>query len=225
MPSTPNPIDLTTVAAVQAWLGVNQVQGATGFDQNIQNVLTSCSLAWIRETARGPMDGSIPETNPLKTTVDYDEWYDGNGNVLLFLRNWPIVSVSVVTVDGCPVTASSSPRNPGYVIGGSGRYLALRYVAFPAGWMRGAYSRIGGVCGWSRGIQNVNVQYTAGFSAIPPDVADAVTREVGLHFKRRSWIGQKSQSLSGGAGTVVYDAAIRDQYCQKVLDSYQRGSQ
>lgn len=58
--------------------------------------------------------------------------------------------------------------------------------------------------GFARGIQNIQVAYTAGYPATPLDVTMAVTKQVAITYKRRSWVDQKSIILPQGGGTTTY---------------------
>ena len=53
-----NPIDLTTLAAVKAWLQIGT--GSTADDGILQDAITAFSAYALRATSRGPADGSIP---------------------------------------------------------------------------------------------------------------------------------------------------------------------
>lgn len=87
--------------------------------------------------------------------IDYCEWpigphtvqaeeYDGEGQRVLTLHAFAVASVDEVRVDGAPV---------------SGWRLSRRY---------GQLQRIGGV--WPAGFGRIQVDYTAGFNPIPPNL-------------------------------------------------------
>jgi hypothetical protein len=176
-------------------------------DQLIQDAITAASDYWLWRTGRGPSDGSTPATSPFVTPIAYNEWYDGNGSQRLFLRNSPIVSVQALAVSGSPMQAANGFGSSGYRIHQDGRSLILQdgggsgstiTNVYPGGWwLGGTYFR--------KGVQNVNVQYTAGFATTPPDVEMACRKMVALAYKERQAIGQKSQAMAQGAGTVTWD--------------------
>ena len=210
-----NAIDLTTVANVKSWA---QVQ-TSGDDQTIQDAITAFSLFALHVTGRGNADGSVPAASPFNSVVSYDEFYDGNGNNELPLRNWPIASVTSVTDTGVAVQSSSSTTSPGFVIDQSKKFLVLRggtnaYRGFRGGWSNGK-------CGWSLGTQNIEVAYTAGFAATPFDLEMLARKVVALNYKRRSWIGQKSQAMAQGAGTLSFNDWEMDAEDKRVLMFYQ----
>ncbi|HZL59440.1 MAG TPA: hypothetical protein VFC38_07040 [Stellaceae bacterium] len=108
----------------------------------------------------------------------YMETRDGPGGTRLFLRNRPVVSVAAVTVDGVAVPASSPPpTGAGYLFDDSSLYLVGH--------------------AFSRGRQNVTVNYTAGFAATPPEIEQACIALVALRYKERDRIGQVSKNLGG----------------------------
>jgi hypothetical protein len=63
------------------------------------------------------------------------------------------------------------------------------------------------VCVWGykfwRGIQNVLIQYTAGYDPVPPDVEQATIELVVRKYRERTRVAEHSRSL-GGAETVQY---------------------
>jgi hypothetical protein len=212
-----NPIDLTLVANVQTWLGnQNAFTGAEA--QTVQDCITAFSLYALQLCGRGNADGSVPTTSPFVIPTVYDEFYDGNGNNELPLRNWPITAVAAVTDGGAKIQASASTTSPGYVVDQSKKFLVLRY----GGSLYSQRGRYGSYCGrgWSLGTQNIEVQYTAGFSGVPFDLEMVARKVVALNYKRRQSIGQKSEAMAAGAGTVTFGDWEMDKQDQKVLDYY-----
>lgn len=169
----PTGLDLTTTAQAVEWIfGASQNAG-----QNtavLQTLISSLSLDFLRRTGRGTQNGSVPTQSPFNQAVNYSESYTGNGNSLLQLRNWPILSVASVSVFGQPLPASSGPAGLGYFISDNGQFLGLRYgPVVNAGWggywgsgwsgLRGASVGNGG--GWPKAVDCIQVSYSAGFAA------------------------------------------------------------
>jgi hypothetical protein len=194
-----NPIDISTIANVKAWTGVI----SSNEDQTIQDALTAFSSHILHLTGRGPADGSIPAASPFTSVVSYDEFYDGNGNDRLPLRNWPIQSVTLVSDAGRSIASAVGFSGPGYVVDQSKKFIVLRGMVSP-GYAVFRSPRFGHF-GFTLGTQNIEVQYTAGFSAVPFDLEMLARKVVALNYKSRQWIGQKSQAMAAGAGTVSYD--------------------
>jgi hypothetical protein len=215
-----NAIDLTTLAAVKAWAGVT----TSGDDQVIQDAITAFSLYAMHVTGRGSADGSVPTSSPFATPVSYDEFYDGNGNESLYLRNWPITAVTAVIDTGYTIPQSTSTVNPGWYIDQSHKYIGLRYggTLYSQRGYGGAGRRTGyGRVGFSLGQQNVEVQYTAGFSAVPFDLEMTARKVVALNYKRRQRIDQKSQAMAQGAGTVSFYDWEMDSADARTMNYYQ----
>jgi hypothetical protein len=86
----PSPMDLASLSAVKSWLNIT----GTAQDQNLQACLTAASIYFLRATGRGPRNWQNVTQSPFNQSVPYSEVYDGISGVKLFLRNFPINSVS-----------------------------------------------------------------------------------------------------------------------------------
>ena len=164
-----NPIDLTTLARVRNWIGAS----SNSDDQTLQDCITAFSAYVLRRTGRGPEDGSIPAISPFNQVLNYDDILDGSGGSRQFTRNWPIQSVTSVTVDGISLVQSSGPGQPGWCVDGGKASIAFRgsvgfggvgRVGFAS--LAGAYSGGAQSRPFRAGIQNVEIVYTAGFPAL-----------------------------------------------------------
>lgn len=207
MPETANPdFDLTTVDAVKSWLSSNGMAGSsTTDDGNIQALITAASIYWLVRTGRGPADGSVPQKSPLVEQVQYNEWYDGNGSQRLFVRNSPIASVQLLMIGNITIPQSNAYNVPGFVVDGSGKSIALRAGGGGSGTFSFTSFASGG-CGYVfwKGLQNVNVQYTAGFNGTPADIEIACRTMVGVNYQRARRRDQSSQAMAAGAGTISF---------------------
>jgi hypothetical protein len=83
---------------------------------------------------------------------DVTDLFDGNGRNRIQLRNWPVVAVASVTIDGRPVAQSTDGHSPGWLLEpgddeppGAMQMIMLRGGVFPRGW------------------QNVGIAYRAGY--------------------------------------------------------------
>lgn len=172
----PSPMDLTTVAACQSW---GSFGGTT--NNNLQACLTAASIYFLRQTGRGPRNWQNTTQNPFNEPVPYSETYDGTSGNRLFLRNFPINSVSSLSVNNIAVPASQSTASPGYCIDDQGRSLAIRFggggaspdtFQYVGRFGNGYTSGYGGgrcMAAFGGGIQSVQVSYIAGFTTIPVD--------------------------------------------------------
>jgi hypothetical protein len=119
---------------------------------------------------------------------DYLEVRDGTGGQQLQFACFPVSAVLSLTIDGvaippAPPPSPSTGLTAGYVF--SPTQLAVRGYYF------------------TRRAQNVIVTYTAGYSAIPPEIAQACIELVALRYRERTRVGEVSKSVGGGE-TVTY---------------------
>lgn len=209
--STPSPLDLTTLQAVKDWINANN----TGFapDSAIQRCITAWSINFLRLTGRGPRNWQNATQSPFNQPVAYTETYDGNGNNRLFLKNFPINSVSSLTAFGSALTPQSTPGGSGWAIddqarslvliqnsiGGTGFSLFAGGPGFPVAPGRG---------GFPLGTQNIGVSYVAGFSTISVTGA--------LYTVAEAW----EASTNYSTGDLVSDGV----YLQRAISSGESGT-
>lgn len=84
-------------------------------------------------------------------SASYSDVYDGHGGSRLMTQNWPITAVSALSVDGQVITAATSVLSAGYQF--NNRSVILN-----------------GCDQFCRGLQNIQISYTAGFVPIPMDL-------------------------------------------------------
>ena len=207
----PSPLDLCTVNQVKSWLSSNGAPAlADGDDQNIQAIVTGAGIEWLLRTGNGPSDGvTNPTASPLVEPCAFNEWYDGSGSAEQFLRHWPVQSVTLLQINSVQIPQSTGWGSLGWVVGPSQRSIVLRNGSNSASPAPG----VGTYYYWndltfSKGAGgnrlNINVQYTAGYTATPPDITEACIEMVAVNYRRRDWIDQASQAMAQGAGTVRY---------------------
>jgi hypothetical protein len=131
--------------------------------------------------------------------ADYVEVRDGTGGRRLQFACFPAVAVQSLTIDGQPIPAASSAAAAGYRF--SSTQLSLRGYRFEPG------------------PQNVAIAYTAGYSTIPPDIAQACIDLVALRYRERTRIGEASRSL-GGVETVAYSQKDMSEAVKTLLQQY-----
>jgi hypothetical protein len=211
----PNPlIDLTTVTLVQDYLRIkSDIE-----NDLIQTCITAASVEWIWRTGRGP-EGYVPTNSPFVSPVFYDEFYDGNGSVRQFIRNWPIVSVQALLVNGQSISAASGWGSVGWMIDQSKKSLVIL-----SGVPQRTLGRAPWGSGFTEGVQNVEVQYTAGFSRVPQDVVEKCTKMVAVNYRRTKWLDLASETMGsqGVTGTTSYRAWEIPPDVAKVISNYSR---
>jgi hypothetical protein len=134
--------DLTNLTAAKAWLGLPAAPSPN--DATLTALITAASraiYAWLSRPAL------LPRV--------YSETLDGESQRVL-LRQWPVLSVQSVSIDGCaimPVGAPLGRPGSGYLLQGADSAPPGRPQALD-------------IFGWTvpRGRQNVAVAYTAGYA-------------------------------------------------------------
>lgn len=131
----------------------------------------------------------------------YTETYDGRGTRRAALNNFPIVSVSTLVVNGVAIpVAAGPPWSNGYVFD----QLSISLY---------------GYC-FSAGFGNVQVSYSAGYSATPLDIEQACLELCALRYKERERIGYKSKSIAGE--TVAFFVGDMTPSIKTALNPYRK---
>ena len=205
-------IDLTTVDLVHQYVRLSRTKD----DVLIQLCITAASVEWIWRTGRAP-EGPPPAKSPFVSPVAYDEVYDGSGSYRQFLRQWPIVSVESLALNGHAASPSTGFGYPGWIIDQGRKSLSLRSAAGQSPLGRASDGR-----GFTAGTQNVEVLYTAGFTQVPADIVRACTQMVAVNYKRTAWLDQSSETMGSGgtSGTTAYRAWDVAPEIQKVIRNY-----
>lgn len=219
----PRAIDLTDVPTVRTFCELQ----SDADDGLIQIGISGFSMFMLHACGYGPADGSVPTQSPLVQQVPFNEWYDGNGHNRLFLRNSPIGTVTVLTINGRAIPASTAWGLMGWVVDDTRKSISLRAGGGGSSGTSNFFSaRGGGLCFIRDNVnpQNINVQYTAGYAGVPFDLAEMAMRVVGQNYKRRQWIDLASKSISaqGGTGTTRYRDWAMSPLDEKVLLHYKR---
>jgi hypothetical protein len=132
--------------------------------------------------------------------ADWYELRDGTGGQLLVFGNFPVTAVLSVSIDGISIPPTGKNGfGSGYSF--SPTELALRGYIF------------------TRRQQNVEIVYTAGYTAIPPDIGQACIDLVCLRYRERTRIGEISRS-TGGTETVSYSQRDMSEHVKLLLSQY-----
>lgn len=138
-------------------------------------------------------------------TLHTDELHDGDGSTVLWLKNFPVASltsIDTVESDGSEETC----------LGAEFRVDLLTGEVRPAPDCDCTY------CSFPYGYQNIKATYTAGWATIPEDIQEAVAQTVAWLFSTasispavESWklgdAAQKNAAVSSGA--PLLPAAVR----------------
>ena len=175
MTVTPSPMDLASLSAVKSWLG--DING-TGQDANLQACLTAASIFFLRQTGRGPRNWQNVVSSPFNESTAYVEVYDGISGQKLWLRNFPINSVSELQISGRVIPAANGSTVPGYTIDDQGRAIVLsaggalspdtfQYVSLYGNGYTSGYGALRNWRPFASGAQQIQISYMAGFIASP----------------------------------------------------------
>ena len=170
MPAAPD--DHCTLAELKSWLP-NQ---GNNDDATLQSLISNGSAQILQYVDRPHILSSV--------LGQINELYDGNDSESLFPRNYPILSIIAVAVDGISLQPSTSPSTAGFLW--DSRRIMVRGFRF------------------SRGFQNVLLAYTAGFASVPLDLKQAAIDTFALAYRQRTHIGERSTSM-GGQVTQSFD--------------------
>lgn len=132
--------------------------------------------------------------------ASYTEIRDGTGGQRLAFRHTPAQAVQSVIVDGIAISPSTGSPQPGYLF--DERIVTLVGHRF------------------TRGESNAVLAYTAGFTAIPPELEQACIELAGLRYRERDHIGQTSKGL-GGESVSFSDKDMSDDI-RTILTAYRR---
>jgi hypothetical protein len=174
----PGPDDLCVLADLKAWLNVQ----TTGEDALLQNLITRGSAQMLRWINRDHL-----------VVTSYTENRDGNDAMFMLPRNYPLIAVSSVMVNGIAIPAAVGQVSAGFVF--DQRKIMLRGggVGFSSATpFSGQYQYR-----FARGFQNVQLLYQAGYTSVPADLQQVAIEGFAHVYRRRSHIGEDSNSANG----------------------------
>ncbi|MEI7443268.1 MAG: head-tail connector protein [Burkholderiales bacterium] len=138
--------------------------------------------------------------NRTVAAASYTDLVDGNGKAGMMLSNWPVISVTSVTIDGTSVPAST-----GY---GASGYAQDENVVF-------LRNRV-----FTKGARNVSIVYQAGWATVPDDLKQACVETVALKYRQKEYAGYRSKSLAGE--TVSFDKGDFPDSVERILNNYKK---
>jgi gp6-like head-tail connector protein len=198
--------DLTTLADVKAWLQTGQSAFPPTDDALLTRLITAASefiQNWL---------------NRRIASQDWVEIRDGLGGALgscevrYQFAAVPVSAVSLVIVDGVtiPPIPAAQPAQP---------WSAISTFATQAGYFFTPTQLI--IRGYAvpRKAGCVTLQYTAGYSVIPPDLAQACIELVALRYRERSRIGEVARAI-GGSETVTYSQKDMSDAIKTLIQQY-----
>ncbi len=132
--------DLVSLAQLKAYLGVQS---------SADDILLGSMIGQISRAICTYLNRSFVLPR------DVVDLFDGNGRNRIQLRNWPVVSVSSVSIDGQPIPQAADCQSHGWLLEpsdneppGAMQMIMLRGGVFPRGW------------------QNIAIAYRAGYQIL-----------------------------------------------------------
>jgi len=130
-------------------------------------------------------------------TTYTDELYSGDADFELILKQYPLTATQAVSVKVADVLLAAADY----------------YTIQPEGVLHKN-------SGWTRGIQNIKVTYSAGFAVIPSDLEQACIELVGLTYKRGKNAELRSETI--GSYAVTYADIKASPVVAQTLELYKK---
>ncbi|HYA07492.1 MAG TPA: hypothetical protein VEF90_16525 [Xanthobacteraceae bacterium] len=171
-----NPGDLVTQAQALAWLG--QTSDPSG--------IIAALISSVSTQIQNFIGYQIASANYTRT-------FNGTGGKKLLLPDRPVTAVASLTIDTISIPAASPP-SWGYLFDTKFLYLYEHHGHWGLS--------PGFVSGFTRGVQNVVVSYTAGYAAVPYDLQQACLNWLGSAY---ALLGQDPSVVMLRAGDTQID--------------------
>jgi hypothetical protein len=176
--------DLTTLPRVKEWLSVT-------------TATNDALLARLISAASDYIETYLSRNISLTA---YQSYRDGTGGRRLMFRNYPVVSLVKLSIDGQDIPPSVKGA-PGYVFTETSVSLVGGYV-------------------FTQGASNVYLEYSAGYNPIPNEIEQACIDLVALRYRERDHVGITSKSLAGES--VAYSTREFSDAVGSTLVQYKR---
>jgi len=185
---------LTSLAALKRYL---QIEGPQ-HDDLLESLIEAVSAQFNQYTGRKL---TAHDYSHLAADAAYDPdnaLLDGSGQAELLLPQYPVISLSGVSLDGQDLNLE------GLVLDRAAGVLSLKSGGFP------------------RGRGNLGLRYRAGFAATPADLAQAALEQAATRFQESAAghgrLGLSARTLADGS--VSYTASGLLPQVREVLDRY-----
>jgi len=162
-------------------------------DVTLQSLISNGSLQVLQFIDRPHILASVLGT--------LNETYDGNDSDRLLPRQFPIIAVTGLSISNVPVPLATGAVSAGFLW--DSRRVLLRGFRF------------------NRGVQNVQLSYTAGYTGVPLDLRQAAIEAFALAYRQRIRIGEKSNSMNGQV-TIAFDMSDVPPRSMTVFNQYRR---
>jgi hypothetical protein len=137
-------------------------------------------------------------------SASYTENRDGTDGYRLSFQNYPVTAVASLFINGVSIPASPPPSSSAQQLGFVFTTTLLSLIGYR----------------FSRGFNNVQIAYTAGFAAVPADIEQACIETIALRLSDRTRIGYSSKSIAGE--TVSFIITDFSKSSQSILNNYKK---
>lgn len=202
---------LTTTAEYKAYAGITD----TSRDTQIGVHLNAAEYAIRRYCGRNLSNGF--------ETATRTEIYDGNSEAVIHLNEWPVTSITSVSLIDNSGSSTALETTGDYrvnlVTGELHRLGAVlsRFGGEAGGWMEdyGNVDRFGVYPNWPDGAQNVSVVYVGGYTTVPDDIKMAVWRMIDMSLAEAGAnVGLQSESI----GSYSYSRLASSEKAEAIRD-------
>lgn len=201
------PTDLCNLGDLKAWLGYVDPKN----DQVLQNLISNVSQQVYNRIGR--------QDTGFVVASDVSETRNGTGTPSITTRNFPINSVSSVTVDGVTFSASPNGVIPGYVFD----QYSISLVGYGPGVVTTQGLPYPGLFLFTMGKNNVHLAYNAGYvDGVPYDLSQDVLEICALKEMGRRHIGLKSSTSKTGESSTFDGSDQIDRIMKKIEGRYRR---
>lgn len=170
-------LDLSSATLLKAYLKIT----GSGDDTLLATLVTYATKVIQRYCDRN-FDGAVART----------EYYDGNGGNILFLKNFPVITIT--SIDHWDTYNDSSLQtfvvNTDYLLYAEEGYIYLRQ-------------------GWQEGHRNYKLVYTAGYAnqaAVPDDLELACNMLAAYYYANPDKAGIKSEGIGNYSVTYLTES-------------------
>ncbi len=172
---------LCSLARVKEYLQIS----SSDHDSFIEGLIEAVSARFMTYTGRKltARDYSPDQEDPA---YDPDNAVlSGTGHHELLLPQYPVISLSALSVDGRAVAQAVSPYASGWVLDKATGVVSLLDQVFPVA------------------SHNVEIAYRAGFASVPPDLAQAAVEQSAMSFQESAVghgrLGMSARTLADGS--------------------------
>jgi hypothetical protein len=179
--------DLTTLARVKDALNIDQSDVVA--DDRLSSLISAISTRFEEDADRH------------FTVATYTDTVSGNGGTRVTLEEYPVISVTSVTVNDQVIPARPNTSSQGWVL----RADAVELVGYV----------------FAEGVANVVIVYSAGYSPVPADVEQAVMESVVASYKQAPFAAYQ-QASAGGEAVQLRPGYLWSPFAFSVIQDYRR---